>query len=207
MNLKEFTEKQYRKFSNVNGSQYIASEYALWRILKIIQIFKPKEILEIGAGIGTICDSILKRYNNENYNLNVSAIESDQFCIQQLELNLGNEFNRLYLTENLSNLRSGKFDLIIPDFTKIKTLIKDDGIILVEGDRKEQVNWLREQYSSALFAHSVSMWKNSKYSNRPTDELRGGVKLFFLKPGFMKKMYWLFLKIDAKIKFELRYKL
>tara|TARA_B100000929_G_C15467147_1_gene406581 strand:- start:845 stop:1084 length:240 start_codon:yes stop_codon:yes gene_type:complete len=75
MKLKRFTKNHYHKFSQAEGSQYIASEYALFRILELIEKFRPHNILEVGMGIGTISDSILKC--NFPQNLQSFATEAD----------------------------------------------------------------------------------------------------------------------------------
>ena len=96
MKLSQFTEQQYQKFSRADGSQYIASEYALYRILKLVQKFKPAKILEVGVGIGTISDSILKAYKDA-YKPEVYGTENNEFCLSRLPKNLGASYHELRL--------------------------------------------------------------------------------------------------------------
>ncbi len=50
----EFVKKCYKKFSTVEGNQHIASLFALTKIIDCVQLNKPKSILEIGLGIGSV---------------------------------------------------------------------------------------------------------------------------------------------------------
>ncbi len=210
MRIKKYVKKQYRKFSAAEGNQYIASEYALYRILKIIEKFKPKAILEVGVGIGTISDSIIKA--NFDFQPEVYGTEKNEFCLDHLYKNMESSYNALYLYSDIQFVPGAlKADLIIIDgkeeaLVSLKEKMNDKCIVIIEGDREEQVQLLATTLENYLYVHSVSIRKNKIYSNRPNDELQGGVKIFFVKPNLKEKIYWLLLKIDAKIKFELRYK-
>ena len=54
MNYKKIAKDNYKKFAFIDGNQHIASEYALITILKLIEDFNVKSILEVGLGIGSI---------------------------------------------------------------------------------------------------------------------------------------------------------
>ena len=206
MHLKSFTAKQYQKFSRAKGSQFIASEYALLQILNLIEKFKSKNILEVGAGIGTISDSILKRFKE----VNLYATEADNFCLEHLPGNLDVDYNKLNLYSNVEELpKEAAFDLVIVDgkeeqLSVINKKLSKNAIIVVEGDRKDQTDTLKQQFPASKFVHSISYSKNNTYSNRPSNHFQGGLKIIFTKPNMKQKLYWLKLKMRSKINFQLR---
>lgn len=61
MKLKILAEQNYHKFCMFPGSEYIASEFALLKILEVIGWFKLKSVLEIGLGIGSISDTVFRK--------------------------------------------------------------------------------------------------------------------------------------------------
>ena len=54
MNLRKIAKNNYLKFSYFDGSQHIASEYAIYKLLKITRKFRISSVLEVGLGIGSI---------------------------------------------------------------------------------------------------------------------------------------------------------
>lgn len=204
-----FTEQQYRKFSRAEGSQYIASEFAILKILELVQKFKPKKILEVGVGIGTISDSILKAYKN-SYPQEVYATEDNEFCISQLPKNLGSSFQYLKLYEAIQDLpKNLKLDLIIIDgkdsnLKELKPRMGPRCILVVEGDRKDQTDLVSRLLPNSKFVHSITSEKNNSYSNRPKDHYKGGVKIIFSNPDWKQNIEWLRLKIFSKIHSQMR---
>lgn len=205
MSIKNIVERQYRKFSVAEGSQFIASEYALYCILKIIQKFEPYRILEVGVGIGTISDSICKV--GFSYRPKIYGTESNEFCLEQLSKNMGNYFSELLLYPNIQSLPDGiVMDLVIIDgkekeLESLRKKMSERCIILVEGDRKEQVQKLRSLFPKHKFATMVSVQKNSVYSKKNPDEFKGGLKLLFVNPDFFQYMFWIRTKILMKVKY------
>jgi len=209
MSLKKIANKQYQKFSAAEGCQYICSEYALVMILKIIQLFKPKKILEVGLGIGTISDSILKFFS-EDYQPEVHGTERNDFCLKQLRGNIGKDFEKLKIYNSIQEKpKEIKFDLIIidgkeSDLKSLQKNLTENAIIIIEGDRKDQTEVFKNIFSNSKFVHSITSKKNSSYSNRPTKHFQGGLKIIFVNPDLTQKLYWLRLKFFAKIHFQLR---
>ncbi len=64
MRPEQLVKKNYYRFCKLEGSEYIATGFALFQILKIIKIFEIKTVLEIGLGIGSISDTVLKMAKN-----------------------------------------------------------------------------------------------------------------------------------------------
>lgn len=209
MILKEFTRHQYIKFSKAKGSEYIASEYALFRILQFIKLFNPKLILEVGAGIGTISDSILKL--KTPFNLELYATESNEFCLHNLQQNLENQYKHLNLYNSIGELPEEKldFDLVIIDgkekgLLSLINRLSKNAIIIVEGDRKDQTDILKSQFPSSKFVHSISSYKNNSYSNRSSNNFQGGLKIIFIDPTLKQMFFWIKLKALSKFNFQLR---
>ncbi|SDS01349.1 hypothetical protein [Gramella sp. MAR_2010_147] len=209
MNKKDFIKEQYSKFSRTEGSQFITSEYALGEILNFINKFKPENILEVGVGIGTISDSIIKAYKNE-YGPKVYGTENNEFCLSKLPENLGKDYSFLKLFPSIQNLpRDIEFDLIIIDgkesnLKSIKHIMNDHCIILVEGDRKEQTEICQNLFPSSKFVHLITSKKNSYYSNRAKEHYQGGIKVIFTDPHFTHFLEWFKLKLTSKFHFQIR---
>ena len=204
-----FTERQYRKFSRAEGSQYIASEYALFRILKLGQKFRPKNILEVGVGIGTISDSLLKIFEN-SYQPKIFGTEDNEFCRSQIAINLGPSFEQMKLFRSIPELpKCQKFDLIIIDgkdssLQQLKGIMSERCILVIEGDRKNQTDFVRRLLPDSKFVHSIVCRRNSSYSNRPKEHFQGGVKIIFTNPDTKQYLEWMRLKLSSKIHFQIR---
>ena len=207
MKIRSFVIEQYQEFSEAEGSEYIVSEYALEKILEIINKFKVQEILEIGLGIGTISGSILEYAGKNRMDIKCTGTESDIFCLNQIPRNMGTNVEKLEIYNNISELPTNRlFDIIIVDgevdnMDIIFQKITDRGIIIVEGDRKEQVKKLRSMFPSHKFASMVSVRKNSIYSKKNQNEFKGGLKLIFVNPNYNQFNYWLKIKIWMKFKY------
>lgn len=86
--INKIAVENYKNFCFKEGSDYIASEFALETILKLIDKFKPKKILELGMGIGSVSDTILKFKNLNDLNFEYFGTESNEFCLEQLKKNV-----------------------------------------------------------------------------------------------------------------------
>lgn len=209
MNNKDFIKKQYCKFSKAEGSQFIASENALGEILNFINKFKPANILEVGVGIGTISDSIIKAFKDD-YRPNVYGTENNDFCLSKLPENLGKDYSFLKLFPSIQDLpRNIEFDLIIIDgkesnLKSIKDHMNDQCIILVEGDREEQTKICQKLFPNSKFVHLITSKKNSSYSNRAKGHYQGGIKVIFTDPHFTHFLEWFKLKLTSKFHFQIR---
>lgn len=207
MNLTEFANHQHIKFSEAQGSQYIASEFALFQILDIIRKYNLKTILEIGVGIGTISGSILKYADLKSSNIKCTGTENNEFCLRELSVNLDQLFTGIFIYPELSALpKNQKFDLIIVDGKE--TFLKDisgrsseNAIIIIEGDRIDQVEIIKSTFPNSRFAPMVSILKNGKYSKKDSSEFRGGIKLVFTNPTNFQYLDWMLIKVKMKVKY------
>lgn len=210
MNLHSFSHTEYKRYCKAEGSQHIVSEFALMNILKLIKRYRLKNILEVGVGIGTISGSILKYARKNDLNINCIGTEANNFCLNQIPLNLQEDFKSLDLYHNIPVIpHSIKFDLIIVDGAElyledIKTKLKSRAIVVIEGDRSEQVEVVREIYPQSRYVQLISTEKNGDYSVKRSEDFQGGLKVIFTDPDLTQLIHWSYLKLKAKIKFKQR---
>jgi len=144
MPTKQLAEKYYKYYSELDGDQHIANLYAIQKILDILNIHKPKHILEVGLGIGSVSYSILDYSLKKNIEIEYFRTESNTFCLNALKQNLKNFHSKLNLFKNLSDIdKNDFFYFVIVDgsdvaLESISKLISKNGIIFIEGDRKQQ---------------------------------------------------------------------
>lgn len=105
----------YSEFHGKLGDQEIAGQFNLAHISAILTTAKPRTVLEIGAGIGTITKLLLVHPNRPE---TIVATEDNDFCIGQLQANLGPElFSKIVLVKSLDELlkQNLSYDFVISD--------------------------------------------------------------------------------------------
>ena len=196
----------YQSFCQAEGNQHIASEYAIGKINGLVEKFRIIRILEVGLGIGSISGIVLAMNRNKP-ELGYNGTEANDFCINALPDNLKEDYNRLRIYSNLTEIPSfKKFDLIIIDgkdqnLHAIKELISRNGILAIEGDRMPQQEILRGIFPKHQYVHSISLSKNKSYSPFPATHWQGGGKDIFVNPTVFQKLWWLKEKISTKLKY------
>ena len=194
----------YRKFSEAEGSQYIASEYAIKKLQQIVEQFQVKEILEVGLGIGSIAGTLLKL----NKDIIYTGTEANEFCLQALSENLGKDHQRLEIFSGLDEIPGdSRYDLIIidgqdPELEMVQQLIRKSGIIAIEGDRRPQYELFENLFPGHRAVHAISLRKNKSYSPFPAKEWQGGLKIIFTTPTRKQYVWWLKEKLSTKIKYQ-----
>ena len=210
MNLKNFSAFQYKLFCKAEGSQYIVSEFALYHILKLIEKYSVKSILEIGLGIGTISGSILKIAEKSRWEICCVGTESNDFCLGQIPSNLGSNYKELKIFPEVRQIDSlTKFDLIIVDggednLELVKDMLTNNGIIVIEGDRSGQEKVIKNIFPKAKFVHLISLKRNGNYSVHRAKDYQGGLKVLFINPDFNQKIHWAELKLKSAFKTQIR---
>ncbi|HMI07093.1 MAG TPA: hypothetical protein VK528_06085 [Flavobacterium sp.] len=115
MDYKEIAKENYKKFSFVEGNEYIASEYAIITILKLLADFKINSILEVGLGIGSISDTIFKYAKKRGIAIDYTGTEANEYCLTALKSNVG-DYNDIHLYASISEIKGNpKYDFIIVD--------------------------------------------------------------------------------------------
>ncbi len=190
----------------MEGNQHIASQFAIQKILDIIELNNSIKILEVGLGIGSISFSVIDFLQNQNKIFNYIGTEANQFCLDQLPINLGGHFNKIKLFSDLEKInKKEKFDLVIIDgsdqaIEKISRIISKNGVIFIEGDRKHQQETLLKLFPRNKFVHLISNYKNSKLGLFSVKNWSGGGKLIYVNPTFTQKKHWLLEKIKSSFR-------
>lgn len=165
MIIRERATTKYLEFSKNKGCQHAAGQYAMYRILELVEMYKCTSLLEIGFEIGTLPSLILE---NTVRLINYVSTEANAFCLESLKNNLSaKSYNTLEIYENLSTvLTSDKqsYDFVIIDgkfdnFNAITNNLSKNAIIVVEGDRQEQEQIVQEHFPHSKFVHLVSAEK------------------------------------------------
>ena len=208
MNSKTTAKKIYHKFSNVEGNQHIASDYGLEVILTLVNDFKTKNILEVGLGIGSICDAILTYSKENSLEINYTGTEANDFCLNALQQNVS-RINDVKLFSYLEDVvTANKFDFIIIDgsddtLSKVEKLCTPHALIFIEGGRASQIATLKQVFPKAISAEIISMRRPPAYG--PFDQKwSGGGTLIFINPTFRQKQYRFKEKVKTYLTRRLR---
>lgn len=209
MKIEKQVEENYYKFCKLEGNNYIASEFALLTIAKIIRKFQVQSVLEIGLGIGSISDTVLKMAKVSNLNLRYAGTEANEFCKEALKSNV-EFYSGIEMFENISDIDiNNKFDLIIIDgqddtLEKIISLCSDRAIIFIEGDRSPQAEKIISYFPGAQFVQVITLQKNRIYSPGNPNFYVGGGRVIFINPDLNMKIYCLKEKVATYLKRYLR---
>jgi len=208
MNYKQIGINTYKKFSEVEGNQYIAGDYALEKILKLVSVFKMKNILEIGLGIGSISDAILTFSKQNNVPVNYSGTESNDFCLKTLPNNVLH-FNEIKLYNSVEFLPHNEiYEFVIVDgsdesLKQIKKHCTKNAVIFIEGGRASQVAELRAIFPNYKYAEIISMRKPPIYGpfHQPWT---GGGSVIFIEPTLFQTIFVFKEKVKTFLKRRLR---
>lgn len=128
------------RFSELEGAQHIASEFALAHLACVLRSRRPKRALELGAGIGTITSMILAY---SGLDAEVVTTEANEFCLRQLDRNIDTELKpRLRIIDSADDLAGVEtsFDLIVLDghfgVEKVNRFLDAGTVCFVEGARQ-----------------------------------------------------------------------
>ncbi|MFD2725999.1 class I SAM-dependent methyltransferase [Hyunsoonleella rubra] len=209
MDLQEFASKKYELYCHKEGSELIASEFALYIILQLISSFNTKKILELGVGIGTIADTVLSFEGQLNY----TGTEANDFCRKAIATNLAHIKDNFTLLYDIDEIGENElFDLIIVDGTDnslsiVKQYISKNGIVFIEGDRSSQVAIIKNIFPKQLSVFIPGDFKFRQYGG--TDQATwerwvGGGTVFFVNPTLRQRLFWIRQKLRARSVFSKR---
>lgn len=210
MRIQNIAVETYKYFSNLDGNQHIASEFALKKIIDIIKNYKIKNVLELGLGIGSISFCILEFSKEYNTQIEYTGTESNEFCLEVLPKYLKEHFNKVQIFKGLNEVPNNKkFEMVIIDgkdenLIQVKKIISNRGIIVIEGDRKPQLELLKNIFPDHLYVRLISNQHNPSYGPFSSLTLLGGIQLIFINPNFHQKINFIFYKISTAIKYRLR---
>lgn len=209
MSYNKIAVDNYKRFSTIDGNQYIATENALKIILRLAADFNVQSVLEVGLGIGSISDTLFKYAETRNIAMQYVGTEANGFCLNALPKNV-QRYEKIALYEDLGKIPHGqKFDLIIVDggddsLRSIAAFTKPDTVIFVEGWRGSQVKLIKEVFPSSLHVEIISSEKNPDYGPFPANQWGGGGQLIFANPTFGRRWYWFVEKVKTFVKRRLR---
>ena len=210
MKRQKIAIENYKRFCNLDGSDFIASEFALKTLLRIVKFFKVKSILEVGLGIGSVSDTILKYVNSRKLSIVYNGTENNDFCLKVLPENV-TFFSQINVFDNLNSLPNNKYDLIIIDgsdesLLSLKEICNENTIVFFVGGRQEQTKMVLSIFPNALYVNVITLKKNPFYAheNRSIKNYIGGGQLLFINPTFKMKMFWLNEKVLTFVKIQVR---
>ena len=210
MTDKDLAVQNYKRFCGIEGSEYIASEFALETILSVIKIFKTQTVLELGFGIGSISDTVLKYSKKANHTIDYVGTEKNDFCLNALKTNVL-DFDKIELFAALVQIKNKKFDLIIIDgyddtLKEVVAFCKKNTIIFIEGDRKGQTEIIRQIFPKNKYVNVITLNRNKPYSHGGggTNLYVGGGQLIFIDPTPKMRLFWFQQKVGTFIKNKVR---
>lgn len=205
MTNKDLATQNYKKFCEFEGSDYIASEFALETILNIINKFKVNTILELGLGIGSISDTVLAYSKNENKKISYVGTEKNEFCLNALKTNVV-DYKQIELYAELNQIKNKTFDFIIIDgyddtLMEIVAFCKKNTIVFIEGDRKGQTETVMRIFPNCKYVNVITLNKNKPHShgNGIITHYVGGGQLVFINPTVKMNLYWFQQKVATFI--------
>lgn len=210
MGQEDIAITNYKRFCALEGSDYIASEFALSTILRLIKEFNVANILELGLGIGSVSDTILKFSKISNLTIKYVGTEKNEFCLKVLPQNV-KDYNKIQIYPELNQIKKKDFDLIIIDGSDdslkvIEKYCSVNAILFIEGGRDAQTKTILNVFPKCLYVNVITLKKNPFYAHekRSVNSYIGGGQLIFINPTFQMKIYWFKEKTKTFIKRKIR---
>jgi hypothetical protein len=206
----ELVANNYKRFCGLDGNEYIASEFALETIVKIMKKFNVESILELGLGIGSIVDTVLKYSNNHYKEISYFGTEKNEFCLHVLKTYV-EDFEKINVFPELNLILGNTFDLIIIDgyddtLKQILSYCKKNTMIYIEGDRSVQRDSILKTFPKCKYVNIITMSKKKPYAHGYSEitHFIGGGQLIFINPTGFMSLFWLQQKIGTFIKYRIR---
>lgn len=77
-NDKRFASEVHSRFSSKSGSERIATKFALAHLSAVLNKYKPMDVIEYGAGIGTVTYALLSHPVGIK---KLTTTEQNDFCL------------------------------------------------------------------------------------------------------------------------------
>lgn len=162
----------YEMFKKQTGSNAISGIATLEAIVHAAKNDKPKTVLELGGGIGTISYAILK-----NCDAVIDIYEHDEFCRKTLAENLKGMEARYAVISDYAQLPPRRsYDIIVVDGGSSDEAGYDGGFnqaigayiqslenlktVIVEGQRKSQKYWILKALRTR-FVYNITVYPDS----------------------------------------------
>lgn len=161
-----------RPGATVSGNVGIASAHAIGGLLRVLQKRRPRRVLELGAGIGTLTFTVLDTLSRmgvtDQPDFRFDTVETQPFCLGQLDENLEGFEGKYRVHSDLSEVREAgiAYDLVIVDgggdlpndlgVLDFSGLLERRGVILVEGGRAFQRRLIADWYGHRRHVYTKS---------------------------------------------------
>ncbi len=164
----------FERFVPRPGSGYIASGFALGRIIDLVERRRPERILEVGSGIGTITSAVLEARDRTGVGGLHVAVEDVPFCLEQFAANLGPRAADVVVVPRAADVAAAvgpvTFDLVIVDGGDPDDLAPEERHTFTAADRAAEVGaWV------ALVApRGLVLVENTRIAQRRELEAQAG---------------------------------
>ncbi len=198
----------YNRFRSLPGSEHIASRYAICGLIRICRHKKPKRILEIGTGIGTLTHTLIEILSCMHpAGFQLTSIEKNEFCLGQLRNNLREHLSQFQLYPDIADVPGDfGFDLVVADGGSQKDdryflRLSRGAVIFVEGDRSIQRGTIKRAAGPRRFLEAEARTlKTTQDDSRP----EGGYSLIWLEPSIRDRVSFLRFRLQAPVVYRLR---
>ena len=163
----DLTASIFEKYSKLSGSNQIATQFALRIISEHLDSHRPRSVLEIGAGIGTITELLISKLPNAR----IVSYENNAWCVSQLVKNV-NLTTVEIITSHKALLQSGESDfIIIDDYLDKNTTISlinrvKPNSVFIEGHRRRQRLYVIKSYKKMGWKIDFKNYRKSHDSNK-----------------------------------------
>jgi Predicted O-methyltransferase len=134
----------YATYAQKPGSEHIASLDACRGLEQLVRRHRPRRVLEVGSGIGTLTDLLAQTLDPDAV---LVSLEDNPYCLEQRRLNLGPRLGRASLLPDLGALKREIFDLVVVDGgladASVVPFVAHRGLVFVEGFRGAQRQFLK----------------------------------------------------------------
>ena len=148
MSVDKLASDIFREFKIKPESQYIAAEFTLVELSRLIARLKPRRVLEVGAGIGTITKLLLTHPDRPKQ---LTVTEAHPVCVSELAKNLkGVELADYRLVKSANELDvTEHYDLVIFDGSlddeRQYAVLRPGTWCFVEGNRSNTMEELKQK--------------------------------------------------------------
>jgi hypothetical protein len=178
-------EAVFERFRVHPGAIAIATPCALAGVIRTIERYQPRRILEIGTGIGTMTAAILVATPAGGGE--IVTVEDNEYCRNELITTLGGDLKRLRLVRSTDQV-VGQFDLVVVDGDQLPDIVHTvaaRGLVLVEGARAPQRDALAVAGRPYCVEHIRTvrlMASDDPWLHTPVERYQGGYYLFRFEP-------------------------
>lgn len=199
--------ESFTVFCEKDGNEYIASVFAIEKLLEQIKKSNPKTIIELGVGIGTLPYAVNAFLGEKAKEVTYYGTEDNEFCRTQIDLNLPQIALTFQLFRSFNEINSNvEADLIIIDgkfdnMALLKKYASRHAVFFIEGDRNAQVLQITQAFPNAMAVRCISNFRNREGTPFQVGFWVGGCTLVYSNPTLGQRLEWLQNKIQSKIKY------